>query len=106
MAENSLLSKNTEDLAKFKLLINSFHTDARSIGFFTGIDGILNAVGIGIIGIIPFSDKLYASQKNAYASGDAGLCAAFENISMRLLGEDPKLLDFLPTKIRRRLLNG
>lgn len=101
-----LLESDAVDRGNIKLLLNGFYTDVRSVGVFTGLDEILNIVGIPLIGIIPFSDKLHATQTHAYSTKDSDVCAAFDNVCLRMLGEDIKLLDFLPTRNRRKLLNN
>lgn len=102
----NLLVNGSEADSKIKLLLNGYYTDVRSVGMFQGLDEILNTVGLPLIGIIPFSDKLHATQTYAYSTKDSDVCAAFENVCRRMLGEDIKLLDFLPTRNRRKLLNN
>lgn len=102
----SLLSSNSVNADNIRILINNFYTDVRSIGMFAGIDDILNITHLPLIGIIPFSDKLHATQTYAYSTKDPDICAAFENVCLRMLGEEIKLLDFLPIRNRRKLLNN
>ena len=101
-----MLTEGNVDVGSVKLLLNSYYTDLRSVGYFTGLDEILNITGLPLIGIIPFSDKLHATQTHAYSTHDPDLCAAYENVCRRILGEEIKLLDFLPTRNRRKLLNN
>ena len=101
-----LLAPKSDAKECIKLLLNCYYTDVRSVGMFMGLDDILNSVGLPLVGIIPFSDKLHASQTHAYVTRDNDVCAAFDNVCRRILGEDVKLLDFLPTKNRRKLLNS
>ena len=101
-----LLAPQSDAKECIKLLLNCYYTDVRSVGMFMGLDDILNSVGLPLVGIIPFSDKLHASQTHAYVTRDNDVCAAFDNVCRRILGEDVKLLDFLPTKNRRKLLNS
>ena len=103
---SELLMSKGIDPKNIGLLLNGYYTDVHSVGAFTGLDEILNITGLPLVGIIPFSDKLHATQTCAYSTGDPDLCAAFDNVCRRMLGEDIKLLDFLPTRKRRKLLNG
>ena len=103
---SGLLSTDTLNSDKMRILINGFYTDVRSVGMFYGIDDILNITHLPLIGIIPFSDKLHVTQTHAYSTKDPDVCAAFENVCLRMLGEEIKLLDFLPIRNRRKLLNN
>lgn len=87
---------------KLFLVINSFYIDAS----FASINSIMTSVKRPIIGVVPFSDTLYESQKVYTANRDRVVASAFLNVAKRLLGEEVKLLDFLPLKLRRRLLNS
>ncbi len=89
---------------KLFVLINSFYIDAKANSFY-GINDIMTYVKRPIIGIVPFSDPLYESQRAYTAIKDMSVVSAFLNVAKRFLGEEVKLLDFLPLKVRRRLLN-
>lgn len=89
---------------KLFLIINSFYVDVRAMSFCC-INDIMTCVKRPIIGIVPFSDPLYENQKVYTAVGDPSVASSFLNVAKRLLGEEVKLLDFLPVRVRRRLLN-
>ncbi len=100
----TLLRENGCDGAT--LLINSFYTDVKARTYFAGISEIISKVGLPIIGIIPYSDRLTASGTITSAQNDRQLISASSAVSSRLFGEDTRLLAFLPEKVRRKLLNS
>lgn len=101
-----ILHENGISSSKICLLLNSFYTDLHSVGKFMSIDGIIDRSGLSLLGIIPFSDVMHMSQSYVTGVKDPALSSAFSNVGGRLLGKDIKLLDFLPMKNRRKLLNN
>lgn len=101
---STLLYENGISEDKLFVLINSFYVDAKA-NTFCGINDIMTYVKRPIIGIVPFSDQLYENQKVYTVTKDRSVASAFLNVAKRLQKEDVKLLEFLPTKVRRRLLN-
>lgn len=91
---------------KTSLLLDSFYTDVASIQYFQGIDAIINETKLNLIGIIPYSDELCMKRTFLKNISDENAHFAFNNLAGRILGEDIKILDFLPTKNRRLILNN
>lgn len=101
-----LLADNGIDDDKISLVLNSFYTDVASVGYFKGISTIIAETKIRLLGIVPFSDELCAKQTVIKNIKDGDVINAFSNIAGRLIGEDRKILDFLPAKNRRIILNN
>lgn len=88
------------------LLLNSFCTEIGALQYFSGIDEIITETKLNLLGIIPYSDELCMRRTFLRNISDENAHAAFNNLAGRLLGEDIKILDFLPTKNRRLILNN
>ena len=101
-----ILYENGIPEEKLSLVLNSFYTDVMSVGYFKGIASIINETKLPLLGIIPFSDEICASQTLAKSNKDGNAGSAFSNLAGRILGEDIKILDFLPQKNRRIILNN
>jgi len=91
---------------KMSLILNSFYTDTNSLGYYPSIGDIITETKLSLLGIVPFSDELCVKQCLAKDIKDSLPQSAFRNISERILGENVKILDFLPAKNRRLILNN
>ncbi len=94
------------DADKMSLVLDQFYIDPATVGAFMGINDIIDETKLPLIGIIPFSDELHLKQTLARDTGDKLVKKAFSNLALRMLGEDVKMLDFLPIKNRRMILNN
>ncbi len=89
----------------FELLLNSVFLDPKLSDHFASVSSLALECACPMLGIIPYSDRLVAERTYKSAKNDKKLILACENCACRILGEDRRLLSFLPDKIRRRILN-
>ena len=91
------------------LVINRFDARAVAEGRRLGINSLIDAVNIPLIGVIPDSPKLEAAQESgrtaASVEGDrTRAAAAFAELAARLTGKNIPLMSYLPERRRRILI--
>jgi len=101
-----LLDDNGNCGDKAELVLNSFYTDPAAVDCFSGINVIITETKLPLLGIVPFSDEMHVGQAAIKNIKDSLPHNAFSNIAGRILGEDIRILDFLPAKNRRLILNN
>lgn len=81
---------------KSRVVINKIIPEYIENGIFSTVDDIVDLVGVAPIGLIPWFAKASAYLQSGIGKvlADKKMCAVFDNISRRLLGESVPAVDF------------